>query len=337
LERALILKALAARRHRLGPWRKDGDHALSEIAAFAAEIRGRRREVLAARTTLLPVDPERPAAGLAREHDAAARASFLAHGETDPWFAWVEHGHAEKTDSEPAASESPDDRLGELETSPLIDRPRLHQAIAESRAFAQTPLDEPMREALTDYMAGRGLSAKRLARKDEALAALAEHAFDVAGATAVEAIRQDAQGIYRFDAARSLGDLLCRYTGATYVRRLFSDELTAGSDPLAQITAALARGMPVPLTVRELKLAVSRALLAVGERKADVEGLALELCEAGRAAPLVVGGRELLAAVLPPSLGKRARAESFMAPAALDLLAPPFGIPFPELGIEDRL
>ena len=65
LERALILKALAARRHRVGPWSTTGQAALDEITTFATEIRGVRRETLAARTTLVPGDPSRPAPRLA--------------------------------------------------------------------------------------------------------------------------------------------------------------------------------------------------------------------------------------------------------------------------------
>ncbi len=336
LERALILKALAARRHRLGPWSREGEKALAEVAGFAAQIRGRRPEVLAVRTTLVPIDPARAAPALATQTDAGARAGYLARGEIDPCFAWGEHGEHEAIDLEPGAA-APDDALGELDHTPFLERPRLHQALAESRAFAPTPLDEPMREALADYLAGQELSAKRLARKDAALAIFAARAFDVAGEAVVEAIRRDAQGASRFDAARALGDLLCRYTGAAYVRRVFSDELTAGGDPLAQIRAALARGMPVPVLVNELKLGFRRALVAAGEQVTVEGGLTLELCLAGSSTSLVAKDRDLLAPVLPAWFGKEARADSYLAPAALDLLAPPFGIPFPQLGIEDRL
>ena len=51
IERALVLKALAARRNRFGPWCPSGPDALDEIVGFAAEIRGLAIERLAVGTT----------------------------------------------------------------------------------------------------------------------------------------------------------------------------------------------------------------------------------------------------------------------------------------------
>jgi hypothetical protein len=269
----------------------------------------------------------------------AERTGHVAAAEIDPVLAWRAHGaSADKAGGQTRAEER-DEALPDLDRTHLLDRPRLHQAMAEARAAADGRMQPSHWNALAEYLAGAMLSEKKLAAKEGALRILAEQTFDVACEDAVEAIRRDAQGIYKFDAARALGDLLSRFTGATYVRRLFSDQITAGADPLRQIATALESGLSVPITLNHLKIAALRGLAAVsrmaepGETRWEV-GL-----QVGEIDPQVlrVEARTLLAPTLPDEFGRQVRADAYMAPAALDLLAPPFGIPLPELGIEDRL
>lgn len=329
VERALVLKALAARRHLLGPWSSDGRRALDEVLEFARAIRGVSRECLARATTLHEPSPtDGPV--------SARQAGRLARADIDPIYAFAERGQPRELVPIEGATEAPaEEQLPDLDRGPLIDRPRLHQALAQARTAGDALLAEHLRDALVDYIAGLDLSQPRLERKDAALAELVARGFDVVRPEAVEAIRADARGVYRFDAARALGLLLSPYTGATYVRRVFSDQLTAGADPLRQIVAALEQGLVVPVLLSEPKRSVVRALAALSQRQAQVPILLLQLPRDGALAEMPAP--LLLAPVLPPELGKRSRADAYMAPAALDLLAPPFGIPFPTLGIEDRL
>jgi hypothetical protein len=333
LERALVLKALAARRHRIGPWSKDGSTALYEISSFAEALRGASRRKLAALTTLIP----EPGTAVSASHaklTPATRAVILARGEVDPIFAWREHGSPRIGGGAGGDANAVDDSLPDLDRGPLLDRSRLHQALAEARAFTGR-LEQTFADALTDYMAGRELSPARLAKKDEALAVLAKRGFDVVRGASVEAIRRDAQGVYRFDAARALGDLLSRYSGATYLHRVFSDQVTAGAEPIAQITAALATGFAVPVSVAELKQHFSRAYAVTA--LADEADQTFEVLNAENGEALSLSAPALLAPSLPKDFGSKARAEAYFAPAALDLLAPPFGLTFPAIGIEDQL
>ncbi len=340
LERALILKALAARRHRLGPWSKDGQTALDELSEFAGGIRGRTRRALATCTTLVVHPEAKTVAAIDALSDAGERAGTIARGEIDPIFAWRQHADGGEQVGAEIGKEERDEALPDLDRSPIVERPRLHQALAEARAAEDGRMKPEMRTALTDHLSGRTLRHDRLDDKNAALRVLSDKAFDVAGEKTVEAIRDDACGIYKFDAARALGDLLSRYTGATYVRRLFSDQLTAGGDPLGQIARALESGLTVPITVNELKAAILHAFAAVGLHVEPGEEKSWEVDLQLPHEPdkvMQVPAKLLLQPVLPEAFGRKARADAYMAPAALDLLAPPFGIPFPELGIEDRL
>jgi hypothetical protein len=344
IERALVLKALAARRHRLGPWSTTGAAALSEVAAFANEIRGVRREVLAARTTLVP-DPAGVAHATLVTLTVAERAAYCARGDIDPVWAWAEHQKAgtpmPHLGPGTAQAKAQDSflELPELDRRPLLERPRLHQALAEARARLSQPdvlLSASQIEALADYLAGAELFDTRTAYKDEALQIIGKRGFDVIRLESLEAIRTDAQGIYKFDAAAGLGLLLSRYTGAMYVRRVFSDQMTAGVDPINQISTALKRGLAVPLVVRELRLPVVRAWAVLEERSTEGQ-VVFNLRRPDTEEDVDLRAMLLLAPKLPDTFGKQARAEMFLAPAALDLLAPPFGLPFAALGITDAL
>ncbi len=342
LERALVLKAMAARRHQLGPWSVHGPRALSQLTAFATEIRGLRRELLAVRTTLFPGDPSRRAACLATLTNPVARAAALARAELDPIYAWHEHGRNRQDLTVTQTAAKPRERLAELEElpaldrSPLLDRPRLHQALAEARTRTPAPLHQDQLDALSDYLVGRELAEGRLLLKNQAMQLLKTQGFDVIRPESVEAIRTDARGIYKFDAARALGDLLSRFTGATYVRRVFSDQITAGADPLGQISRALANGLCVPISIAELRSSFAHAVAAVSSNN-TAAGPGFTLVYPPHLELVNLAAQELIAPQLPDSLGRRARADAYMAPAALDLLAAPFGLPFPELGIEDHL
>jgi len=342
LERALILKALAARRHVLGPWSTRGREALLEVIEFALQIRAVTRDALARYTTLRP-SPGAPLAPLvAKAVSAGAQAGLIARGDLDPAFAWRTHAaHVERLIAPLAAppvesAAGVEDTLPDLDRNPLLDRPRLHHALAEARLCGEVLLPGSRAEALSDYLVGRDLSAARLAKKDDALVRLAKRGFDVVRAGAIESMRQDARELYQFDAARAFGDLLCRYSGATYLRRVFSDQQTAGTDPLGQIADALRLGLAVPFVVKELKIPLTRVyavVASVGEGPARL----FELYDPCRAEPVHVSPHVLVAAVVAEPLGRQARAEAYLVPVALDLLAPPFGIAFPSLGIEDRL
>ena len=363
VERTLILKALAARRHRLGPWSTTGEAAINEVVAFADEIRCCTREHMAFATTLERPDEDlvkvaapagTPAKAVAERRagvsspdsetllrkvrpmpeEPVARAALIARGNVDPVVAWEMHGKkrvlaAEETLGTPQA----EDALPDLDRSALLERTRLHQALAEARARGETLLTHAQREALSAYVTGRDLRAEESASKDEALRILRERGFDVARAESVEAIREDARGIYRYDAARAFSLLVSRYTGATYVRRVFSDQITAGADPLRQIVRALEQGFVVPTILAELRRVTVQPLLIL---RTDVND-AFVLRPADAIESVAMAPKQLLAPVLPEALGKRTRADAYLAPAALDLLAPPFGIVFPEIGVEDRL
>ncbi len=338
IERALILKAVAARRHLLGPWSTHGRDALFEVHELAEKMRGQTRDALARLTTLRPAPDARQAAPVAKAPSAAVRAGLLARGDLDPVFAWRTHGSRgeQLTAVSAALPEGAFEALPDLDRNSLLDRPRLHLALAEARLAGGALLPQPLADVLTDYVVGRELLSGRLAKKDEALVWLSKRGFDVVRAGAIEAIRRDAREQYQFDAARALGDLLSRYTGASYLRRVFSDQQTAGTDPLGQIAGALAVGMPVPFTVHELKIPLARAYAVIGCRD-DTDRKLFEVHDPSRPEHLEVQAKMLVAPIVGEPLGRQARAEAYMAPAALDLLAPPFGIPFPELGIEDRL
>ncbi|MBC7793297.1 MAG: hypothetical protein H7Z43_06290 [Clostridia bacterium] len=331
VERTLILKALTARRHRLGPWSVDGRAAIDEVTAFADEIRCCTREHLAFATTL-----ERPE----RDHispmpeEPVTSAVLIARANIDPVLAWQMHGR-KRVVAETKATGAPqaEDALPDLDRSALLERTRLHQALAEARIAGQALMTAAAREALSGYVTGRDLTAVETPQKDEALRMLAEHGFDVARQESVEAIRDDARGIYRYDAARAFSLLVSRYTGATYVRRVFSDQITAGADPLRQIARALEQGFVVPTILAELKRVTVLPLLIL---RTNAEN-ALVMQTAGSSEVVTLAPPKLLAPVLPDVFGKRTRVDAYLAPAALDLLAPPFGIAFPEIGVEDRL
>lgn len=328
LERALILKALAARRHALGPWSREGQRAVNDVVAFAAEIRGCSKPHLARTTTVF-------ADAIVGKIARSPTPLEVARGELDPIFAWQLHG--KKRDVAPPGESTEDDEpLPALDRNLMLDRTRLHQALAEARASHADVLSQRHGEAIADYIAGQRLTATELARKDEALRILLVKGFDVARIEAIEAMRADSQGLYKFDAARALSDLLSHYTGAAYVRRVFSDQLTAGADPLGQIDRAVDQGLCVPVTLHELKRARVTAC-AVRERTGEGAAAGLELYAPFAEGPTHIARQTLLAPVLPEALGERVRADAYLAPAALDLLAPPFGIPFVELGVEDRL
>jgi len=342
IERALILKALGSRRDRLGPWSAQGDRALDEIAQFAGMIRGKSREVLAARTTLMPGDEKRIAKGLNNVH-GAQRAIFLARGECDPIFSWHEHAASDDTGVHKKPSEIASYIvLPELDRNLLVDRPRLHQALAEARACHghgcpdKTPMNLAQVEALTDYFVGRDIASTRLTYKDEALEIFAEQGFDVVRPEAIEAIRSDARGVYKFDAAVGLGLLLSRFTGAMYVRRILSDQMTARADPAGQFLEALTKGLAVPFLVRAPK-SDPRPWAAVFAREETGENV-LDVHDPVEDELVVLRAKALTEAMLPfEEFGERARIDAYLAPAALDLLAPPFGLAFPELGIRDVL
>ncbi len=339
LERAITLKALGARRHQLGPWSPTGQRAINEVVELSAEIRGLTRKALAARTTLQDGDKKRVSPGLLLHKSAGARALYLSQGEIDPLFAWQEHGRKRETLGvlkSGISSGSKDDILPNLDRSPLLDRVRLHQAFAEAKLLYPDWLSDRPANALKAWVAGKDLSEARTEAKNEALRALKKRGFDILRISSLEAIRNDSRGIYKFDAARGLSDLLSRFTGAVYIRRLFSDQLTAGADPLRQIRIALDRGLAVPVALRELRIAVSRPLVALAARGEGPEAV-FDLQFASTGDVLIVPAQMLLAPVLPADFGQRTRADAYMAPAALDLLAPPFGLPFPDLGILDLL
>lgn len=335
IERALILKALAARRHRVGPWSKDGDEAVEEVLQFGREIRGSKLEHLAAMTTTRAFDP-RQAAVLRQERPTTAAAAYRARGDVDPIFAWGENGRIRELANEVATDREPWEVLPELERSPLLDRARLHQALAEARIDDKHPLDSESHALLTDYATGKPVDGDGKARLDAAFRVLEETGFDVVDRDALEAMRTDAQGIYRFDAAKALSDMLSRFTGATYVRRVFSDQLTAGTNPVGQIVMSLQAGMAVVVTLLEQRRHLLKAL-AVRQGTPMGEDHKLRVDEPSGTIDVFMPASMLTQPHLPELFGKRARAEAYLAPAALDLLAAPFGLPFPELGIEDSL
>ncbi|MEK7704573.1 MAG: hypothetical protein AAB426_06395, partial [Myxococcota bacterium] len=202
IERALILKALGARRHRLGPWSRDGREALDEIARFATGIRGVARVALAARTTLEPLDPQRLPDPAKLPASPIAQVALKARAAIDPIVAWGCHtGPIERVTG--AGGQARDDSMPDLDRSPLQDRSRIHMALAEARVTGDGRLDDKQASAMADYLAGRDLNERRLALKNEALAALASQGFDLPPAATIEAIRQDAQGVYKFDSARA--------------------------------------------------------------------------------------------------------------------------------------
>lgn len=335
IERALVLKALAARRHRVGPWCADGPAAVEEIVQFAREIRGALLDELAAKTSLEPIDAELqdPVA-----FDEAA-VPERAWAEIDPVFAWTRNGRRAAVANGQATDLDPWEVLPELDRSPLLERPRVHQALAEARAKKGHPLVRHAHDALTRFITGFELDARGKQDLELAFRVIGEHGFDFAPRQAIDAIRADSMGIYRFDAARALSDMLSRFTGATYVRRVFSDQLTAGTDPMTQIALSLEAGMPVPMTLQQLRKDRFRALSVLESQ--TVEGrrkdYKLRVNEPGGELDAFVMGSMLLQPELPEAFGKRTRADAYLAPAALDLLAPPFGIPFARLGIEDDL
>lgn len=336
IERALVLKALAARRNRLGPWCRSGPDALDEIVGFAGEIRGLAIERLATCTTLDTPELEPP--------KELYRVLDRARGEMDPIFAWRNNSSAlasttPDTGVEEAQTEQPWEVLPELDRSPIQERPRYHQALAEARARSDSLLSVEQIELLTRFITGRELEPRHEAALDVLFSRLEAEAFDLAPRSSVEMIRADARGIYRFDAARALSDLLSPYTGASYVRRVFSDQLTAGLDPMRQIAFSLDAGMSVPLTINEARREGFKVLSVIDSQALNVRprDYKLRVDEPGGTLDAYVLGSMLLQPELPDVFGTRARVDAYLAPAALDLLAPPFGIAFPNLGIEDQL
>lgn len=336
LERALILKALAARRHLLGPWSKQGPRCIDEVIQFAKQLRGASRETLAARTTLFPGDPDRPSPNLRNYSSTATLAMYMARGDADPIFAWAEHGFKRDRVQPQNKPTWEEDTLPDLDRSPLLDRPRLHQALAELRIQHDLPISDSARQIVVDYLGGRTLSEEQQQIKNETLAIFTSHGFDISRTAAIDAIHQDARGIYKFDLARAFGDLLSRFTGATYIRRIFSDQLNAGNDPLGQIAAALERGMAVPMLINDIRLDSQRGFAIVDRQDSD-DRATLTLHEPNDEVDKRIDEKALLGTLLPTEFGRKARADSYLAPAALDLFLPPFGLPFPQLGIEDRL
>ncbi|MEM6531557.1 MAG: hypothetical protein AAF654_02990 [Myxococcota bacterium] len=320
IERALILKALAARRARLGPWAEEGPEALEEVVQFAREIRGSHFEHLA-RTTCI-------------EDGAPLEA---ARGEVDPIYAWAHHGRQGDVRDGRATEVDPWEILGEPDRNPLVERPRYHQALAEARARPEHPLNEASHAALSAFITGEAVKDEKAL--DAAFELIDTHAFDLADREVVTAIREDARGIYRFDAARALSDLLSRVTGATYLRKVFSDQLTAGTDPIDQIAGSIDAGMAVPVTFQELRHRRFRALSVLTSQPVDGKrrDYKLRVSEPGGSLDAYVLGSMLTQPELPSAFGKRSRVDAYFSPAALDLLAPPFGIPFEQLGIEDKL
>jgi hypothetical protein len=340
VERALILKAVGARRHRLGPLAKDGPKALDEVVGFADAIRGCWRTILARQTSLLSGEPSEQAKCV-QDASGAWRAVLIARGHQDPVFAWSEHGV--KAQRGPSSDgECADIYLSfpELERHPLVHRPRLHQALGEIRNRLRLNLSSslilPEWEAFSDYLTGLELRPTRLQYAKRGWVKLKAALFDLPDEELVKGIREDAQGIYKFDAARSFGLLLSPFTGAVYVRRLFGDLLTAGLDPSYYIDLSLRQGLKVPVLVKKARSTLYQAWLAL-----DVQGVAEErqlvLERPATQRIETLSHRALSSPSLPEAFGNRSRADTYLAPAALDLLAPPFGIAWPKLGLEDLL
>ena len=335
IERALILKAIAARRSELGPWSKRGFEALDQIRSFADAIRGADRQALARGSNLM--SPPGGCVPCLEGLDAVQCALLQARAEIDPIFALSQHGDSlEKASGQVASELDALAVLPDLDRSPILERPRMHQALAEARMAPAGKMGPAEREALTDYIAGRKLSEKRRVDKDAALDCLKDAGFDVVRPQSLEAMRQDAQGIYRFDAAQGLGALLSRYTGAVYIRRVMSDQMTARADPVGQISHALNCGLAVPFTINEGRISIPRAWTAVMQRE-DLGQTIIDFRRhaTGDSAEVLV--QQLVRRTLPKAFGKDARIDAYLAPAALDIFMPPFGIGFPALGIEDHL
>ena len=92
----------------------------------------------------------------------------------------------------------------------------------------------------------------------------------------------------------------------------------------------------MPIMVSEMKLSIIRAWAVLGQRQ-DLGEQVVDIRQPSADQDVELRAKDLLAANLPRDFGERARADTYLAPAALDLLAPPFGISFPDLGIEDAL
>ncbi|MEL6544053.1 MAG: hypothetical protein AAFQ82_05470, partial [Myxococcota bacterium] len=111
------------------------------------------------------------------------------------------------------------------------------------------------------------------------------------------------------------------------------------TDPLTQIALSLDSGLAVPLTLQELKKSRFRALSVLASERVESKRreYKMRVQEPDGDLDAFVFGSMLLQPELPEAFGKKTRADAYLAPAALDLLAPPFGIPFVSLGIEDDL
>lgn len=351
IERALILKALAARRHRLGPWIPEGAQALAEVQRFAQDIRGVWRLTLAQRTTLHSNDPNHLTKKV-QDATQSQSAMLIGRADIDPVFAWGIHDAEAKArgagvEAAQGAQTYEDiyAALPDLDRSPLQNRPRIHQALAESRAGLYGDIQPYELVSLTDYLSGRDLGKDRSAQKNSAVEKIQLHGYDVMTQGNLEAIRDDAQGIYQFDAATAFGTLVSRYSGAVYVRRMFSDLMTAGLSPTQLIGEALRCGLAVPMLVKEARKEVLQAWLALAvERLLQKTGVQKPLGEhpimvrhPQRNEELDISLGKLSSALLPDSFGSKARADTYLAPAGLDLIAPPFGITFPRLGVKDTL
>ena len=338
IERGLILKALAARRDRLGPWSCDGEEALQEIELFAKSIRGCSREVLAYRTTLRrPGEIQGKQGALAKDaKDSLRYLADIAYAEIDPIRAWSKQRKPWKDDKNHPEIDDAFEQMPELDRNPLLQRTRVHCALAQASAGYVKGLDNRWSEALTDYVIGRDMSPRKEERKDKALEYFAEHGFDICHSSDLEAIRSDAQGIYKYQADRAFGTLTSVFSGATYVRKMVSDLLNAGQNPIGEIEKNLHDGFSLPLIFCEMKFGFYKTTAAVESIRGE-EYNQLILYGSKSIQCDFVPAPFLLAKVLPEVFGRDARLDHYFSPLGLDLMMPPFGIEFSSLGIVDQL
>jgi len=338
IERALILKALAARRDRLGPWSADGPEAISEIELFAKSIRGCSRDILAHRTTLLRPEEIQGKQGALHKKDGNILGHFadLARADIDPVFAWSKQRNPWKKGNVKNDIEESQEQLPELDRNPLLQRTRLHQALALAETGQAGDFDKRWGQALHDFIAGQDLSVRKQERKDKALEYMEKHGFDIFFREDLEAIRSDAQGIYKYQADRAFGSLIASFTGATYVRKIISDQLNAGQNPIAQIEQALGKGFSLPLIFCEMKFGLYKSTAAV-QNIQGAEYNQLHLYGSSSIQCDLLPTPYLLAKVMPEIFGRDARLDHYLMPLGLDLLMPPFGIEMKSLGVVDHL
>ena len=338
IERGLVLKALGARRHRLGPWSGEGEEALKEIELFAKSIRGCSREVLAYRTTLKrPQEIQGKQHALARDAKRSlGHVADIAHAEIDPVYAWSKQRKPWKDDSNAQDIDDAHEQMPELDRSPLLQRTRLHSALAQAGAGYVKGLDSRGSEALVDYVTGRDMSPRKEERKDKALEYIEEYGFDICRRDDLEAIRSDAQGIYKYQADRAFGTLTSVFSGATYIRKMVSDLLNAGQNPIEEIEKSLHDGFSLPLIFCEMKFGFYKTTAAV-ENLCGEEYSQLFLYGSKSVQCEFLPTPFLLAKVLPDVFGRDARLDHYLLPLGLDLMMPPFGLEFSSLGIVDQL